>query len=348
MKLFILLILLLAVSSSYSRGLDRCYKKDPNFSYSKSGDIIIKGNPTNDDTITIAVAATSDMHGRIYPWDYTNNESDDDAGFALTDTVVNKIKSEYPNTLLIDVGDLMQDNKAELFLNHYTHPMVRALNFLKYDVWIPGNHEFNYGLDFLEKNVRHFCGRVVCSNIEYADSHEYYLFFPYQIFIVAGVRVAVVGVTAPHIKQWEAGNPDHFKNLEFTDPIESLKKTIKSIEGRYDILIGAAHISRNGEYEAQGKSGVFQIAEAIPEFDAIFAGHEHATYCKSINNIWVLEPGGFGSHVSFAKFEMKKENDKWKIVTLEAKNISTKGVEASDRVIKKFKWVHDQSLANTN
>ncbi|KAL6605250.1 phosphatase/nucleotidase [Neocallimastix sp. 'constans'] len=346
MKLYNTFVLLLAASSGYARIIKKCMKKDPNFSYTKSGDIVIS-EPIDRNNVTITIAATSDMHGRIYPWEYAIDEADNDAGFALTDTVVSKIKEDYPNTLLMDVGDLLQGNSAELFIKYYTHPTVQALNLLKYDVWIPGNHEFNYGLSFLQRNLKHFNGRVVCSNIKYADSLKYYL-LPYQIYSISGVRVAIVGATAPHIKQWEASNPDHFKNLEFLDPIESLKTTIKAIKGKYDILVGAVHISRNGEYEAEGKTGAFQIAEAIPEFDVIIAGHEHATYCDKINDTWVLEPGHYGSHVAFTKFDLVKENDHWKIVNIEAENIGTNGVTPSQRVMEKFKWVHEQSLADAN
>jgi len=349
MKFYSSFMLLLAATSCYTRviKIKKCIPKKSGFNYDNTGDIVIGEEDVNNNNITIAVAATSDMHGRIYPWEYAIDEAATDAGFALTDTVVNNIKAQYPNTLLIDVGDALQGNSVELFNNYNTHPMVQAMNLLKYDAWIPGNHEFNFGLPFLERNFKHFDGRIICSNIQYADSHKPYL-LQYQIFNVKGVRVAIVGAIAPHIKQWEASNPDHYKNLEFLDPIESLKSTIKSIEGKYDVLVGALHISRNGEYEAEFKTGAFQIAEAIPEFDAIIAGHEHATYCDKINDTWVLEPGRYGSHVALTKFDLVKENGKWKVANVEAENISTKGVEPSELIMNEFKWVHEKSLADAN
>jgi len=346
MKIYSAFVLLLAATSGYTKTVKKCVKKNPNFTYEKSGDITM-GEADDAKDMTIAIAATSDMHGRIYPWEYAIDEADDDAGYALTDTIVNQIKANYTNTILVDVGDLMQDNSAELFIKYNTHPMVEAMNLLKYDLWVPGNHEFNYGLPFIERNFKHFDGRVICANILKADTGKNYL-LPYQIFNVKGARVAIVGAIAPHIKQWEASNPDHYKNLEFIDPIQSLKETVKELKGKYDVLVAAVHISRNGEYEAEFKTGAFQIAEAVPEFDAIIAGHEHATYCEKINDTWVLEPGRYGSHVSLTKFDLKKEDGKWKLVNVEAENLSTKGVEPSEKVMKKFKWVHEKSLANAN
>ena len=338
------------VGCGTSSGTTKSAKKTvkSTFAYSKSGEIT-KGEAATGDSVTISIAATSDLHGRIYPWSYaTDSEDKSGVGFSQTDTVVKEIKAQYPDTLLVDIGDSMQDNSSELFIDLDTHPMVQALNLLKYDVWVPGNHEFNFGLDFLERNLNNFDGRVVCANIKYADSGKDYV-LPYQIYVVNGVRVAIVGATAPHVKQWEASSPEHFQNLDFTNPIDSLKETVKSIEGQYDLLVAAVHISREGEYEEEGKTGAFQIAEAVPELDAIIAGHEHATYCTKVADTWVLEPGRYGSHVALTKFNMKKdENGKWKLIDVSAENIATKGKETSQEVIDAFKSTHEEARKVAN
>ena len=256
-KMALALLCVSFVSFAFAGGKkDKTAKKVVNtFSYDKSG-VVSKGTAVSGDSAVITIAATSDMHGRIYPWEYAIDAPDDDAGFALTDTVVQKIKSEYPDTLLIDIGDSMQDNSAELFVDMDTHPMIQTMNFLGYDVWVPGNHEFNFGLDFLQRNFKNFDGRVVCSNIVYADSGKPYV-LPYQIFDIEGIKVAVIGSTAPHVSTWEASAPEHFQNLDFLDPIECMKKTVQELEGKYDILVAAVHISRQGEYDQEGKTGAF-------------------------------------------------------------------------------------------
>lgn len=119
--------------------------------------LLYNGILNADDNITIAIATISDIHGHIYPWDYSLLE-EIVAGFALTDTVVKNLEKKYPNMLRIDIGDLFQGNLDQIFINNDTHPLVQALNLLKYDVWIPGNHDFNHGLDILERNIHHFNG----------------------------------------------------------------------------------------------------------------------------------------------------------------------------------------------
>jgi 2',3'-cyclic-nucleotide 2'-phosphodiesterase/3'-nucleotidase len=314
------------------------------FNYNKTG-AVKKGAATNNDKVVLNIAATSDIHGRIYPYEYAIDAPDTDAGFTLTYDVVKQIKANNPNTLLIDIGDVLQDNSAELFNDMDVHPMVEALNYMGYDLWVPGNHEFNFGLGFLERNINAFNGRCVASNIVKTDGTGTFV-NSYQIFVIDGVRVAVVGGIAPHVAQWEASTPDHFQGLDFTDPVLAVKKTVASIEGQYDVLIAAMHLSRNGEYEGEGKAGVFQLAESVPEIDLILAGHEHATYCEKVNDTWVMEPGKYGAQVAFSEITVEKENGEWVISNIDAKNIPTKGLDPEAGMAAKFKFVHDESLSD--
>jgi 2',3'-cyclic-nucleotide 2'-phosphodiesterase/3'-nucleotidase len=305
LALFALFFIFVAAFANGKKDLSVKKSSDKSFSYDKSG-LVIKSPANESDTVQIAVIATSDLHGHIYSWDYAVDSPLNGSGFAQTDSIVKGIKEKYKENLLIDVGDLMQENSSELFNDCDIHPMIQALNFLNYDAWILGNHEFNYGLDFLEKNILGFEGRVISSNIKYADSGKNFV-LPYQIYEIQGVRLAVIGCTPTQVTTWEGSTPEHFQNLNFISPMDSVKKTIKSIEGQYDVLVGAFHISREGEFEDEGKGGAFQIAKACPELDLILAGHEHAVYCTEVNGTWVLEPGKFGSHVALATLDLKKK-----------------------------------------
>ncbi len=316
------------------------------FDYVRTGEVV-KGSPTTMDEITIAIAATGDVHGRIYPYEYAIDSVDNDAGFSMTYPFIKDLREEYPNALIIDVGDTVQDNSAELFNDMDIHPMVECMNMMEYDVWIPGNHEFNFGLPFLERNLEAFDGRVVCANIKnVADNSDYVL--PYQIFDIEGVKVAVIGGVAPHIPQWEASAPAHFQGLEFVSPLQATKDAVAEIGEKADVIIAAMHMSRNGQYEEENISGVYQLAEQIPELDLIIAGHEHATYCELVNDIFVMEPGCYGNKVAISKINLKKVDDKWTIVDVFAENLVTKGEEADKEVLDEFEWVHEKSLADAN
>ncbi|MGL6153877.1 bifunctional metallophosphatase/5'-nucleotidase [Cetobacterium sp. SF1] len=305
--------------------------------------IIKKGEPGKDE-VTLSFAATSDVHGRIYPYEYAIDSEDKSAGFAKTNTIVKKLRAENPNLVLIDIGDTVQDNSAELFNHLETHPMVEAMNEMNYDVWVLGNHEFNFEREFINRNINNFKGSVVNANIknEADDSH---FVLPYQIFDIEGVKVAVVGIIPPHVPMWEASAPEHFKGLKFEDPAPAVERTIKDLEGKYDVLVGAVHLGRKDEY---GATGAFDIAEKFPQFNIIFAGHEHARYVTEVNNTLVLEPGAYGWGVSNGEIKVKKENGKWVVDSVEAKNIESKDVEADKAILDKFKDVHEKSIANSN
>lgn len=305
---------------------------------------VIKKGEAGPNEVVLDFAATSDVHGRIYPYEYGIDSKMEDQGYAKTYTIVKELREKNPNLVLIDVGDAVQDNSAELFNNLDTHPMVQAMNTMKYDVWVLGNHEFNFDKEFLLRNIKNFKGSVVSSNItNEKDGSKFVL--PYQIFDIQGVKVAVVGGVPPHIPMWEASAPEHFKGLKFQDPKDAVKTTLEELKGKYDILVGAFHLGRQDEY---GKTGVFDLAKMYPEFNLIFAGHEHARYVTDVDGTTVLEPGAYGWGVSTGEIKVVKKDGKWKIEDIIAKNIETKGVEANKEILDKFKFVHEKSREEAN
>ena len=344
--LMLILVLSLLLSCTTKNTVETQKATAQEFDYVRDGEVV-KGEASDADELTIAIAATSDVHGRIYPYEYAIDSADNDAGFSMTYPFVKKVREEYPNALVIDVGDTVQDNSAELFNDMDIHPMVECMNVMEYDVWIPGNHEFNFGLPFLERNLEAFDGRVVCANIKnVADGSHYVL--PYQIYNIEGVKVAVIGGVAPHVPQWEASAPEHFQGLDFVSPLQATKDAVDEIGDSADVIVAAMHISRNGQYEEENLSGVYQLAEQIPELDLIIAGHEHATYCENVNDTFVMEPGRYGNKVAFSTINLKKVDGSWTIDGVKAENLETKGSDPSQEVLDEFKWVHDKSIKDAN
>lgn len=297
------------------------------------------------DNVTITVLGTSDMHGRIYAYDYATASYDDDTGFAKVWTLVKAERAQNPNLILIDNGDTTQDNLAELFNAEAVHPMIQALNFMKYDAWELGNHEFNFGLDFLNKNIAAFQGKVLAANIYKADGSRFVN--PYVIVERGGVRVAIVGLITPHIPRWEASNPDHFAGLSFNDPLEEAKKVVKELEGKYDVLIGTFHMGDTVEYTETDGAAV--IAQALPEFDVIFAGHKHSKFDnKEVNGVKIVEPGFAGAAVAKVDIALSKNGEAWKVETVTAKNLETKPAAEDKEILDLFAKVHEGSLGEAN
>jgi len=295
------------------------------------------------DTTTVTILETADLHGRIYPYEYAIDSYDDDTGLAKIATLVKQERAIDPNALLIDCGDTVQDNSADLFNDLPVHPMIEALNFLDYDVWVIGNHEFNFEKAFLDKNVATFKNSVLSANILKTDGT--YFVKPYEIFEVNDVRVAIVGMTPPHVTQWEASAPEHFEGLTFPGTVEQSKKVIAELEGKYDVLIGAFHLGPDGEH---GYEGSKTIAEACPEYSVIFCGHAHSKYNEVTNGVHIIEPGPWGWALAKAVIKLEKTDDKWKVVEVVTENLETKTVKEDEDVLAKFKFVHEQSITDAN
>lgn len=290
--------------------------------------------------VNIVILETSDIHGRLFSYDYAIDQVDNSAGLTKIATIIKEERAKNKNLILADNGDTVQDNNAELFNSMPVHPMIQGLNELNYDFWTLGNHEFNFEKAFLLKNISGFKGKVLSANVIKEDGKP--LVNPYIIKNVDGVRVAFVGMTPPHIPMWEASTPEHFQGLNFIDPEDAVKNTLKEIDGKYDLLIGLFHLGREDE---KGGNGVYKIAEKFPQFDIIFGGHEHAVYVEKRNGVTIIEPGSYGSNV--AKGEITYDTvTKEKVIS--AKNISTKDVAENPELKQKFAYVDTKSKEYSN
>lgn len=300
--------------------------------------------PLADAATKITILQTTDMHGRIYPHDYALDAEDKDAGFAKIKVLIDKERALNPNTILIDCGDTIQDNSAELFNALPVHPMIRAMNMLNYDAWTLGNHEFNFELAFLEKNIKAFDGVVLSANIYRQDTSERWV-QPYKIFNKEGVRVAVVGMLPPAIPTWESATPQHFEGLAFTSPTAETEKVLRELTGKYDVLVGAYHIGPDGEH---GYDGLEVMANTFPQFDVLFGGHAHAKYEKEINGVKIVEPGKYGWALAKADIEVVKEGSLFKVASVSTANLETKAVAPDQQIMAAFKAVHEQSVTDAN
>ena len=203
--------------------------------------------------VTVTVLQTSDLHGMVNPFDYASN-AQTQSSLAHVATIVENERKTDPDLLLIDTGDSLQANYIQEFRNDVPHPMIAALNYLQYDAWVLGNHEFNFEFSSLEKAISEFDGVTLAGNIYKADGSRYQS--AYQIFDVKGVKVAIFGIDAPHIPQWEKSDPTHYNNMKFTDPIDETGKILNELEGKADIVIGAIHYGLEGEYGSAGVEAV--------------------------------------------------------------------------------------------
>ena len=191
----------------------------------------------------LQILATSDTHGRFLPWDYAANKADTSGSVAQQAAAIAQRRT--PSTIVVDAGDTIQGNSAELFLQDEMHPMSAGMNAIGYDVWVTGNHEFNFGMDTLKRVIAQQKAKVLVGNVYAPDGTP--LADGYTILNKQGVKVGVIGMVTPNITRWDS------KNLEgwtVTNPVDECRKLTKQLRGQVDVLLGVMHMDPESEYAA--------------------------------------------------------------------------------------------------
>src|SRR6185436_8355169 len=157
------------------------------------------------DTVHVVIVATTDVHGRILGWDYVRDAAAP-GGLSRVATALETLRARYPNNLvLVDAGDLLQGNPFAAYYGRYDkrqpQPIVDALNTLQYDVVTPGNHDFDFGVDFLRRAAAQATYRYVSGNV--FDSAGAPFFPQTQILQRGPVKVGITGFTTPGVMLWD-------------------------------------------------------------------------------------------------------------------------------------------------
>ncbi|MDM5189833.1 bifunctional 2',3'-cyclic-nucleotide 2'-phosphodiesterase/3'-nucleotidase [Bacillus sp. DX4.1] len=283
-------------------------------------------------TVKLRILETSDIHVNLMNYDYYQTKTDNKVGLVQTATLVNEARKEAKNSVLFDDGDALQgtplgDYVAQKGLNgNYVHPLYRLMNIMKYDVISLGNHEFNYGLDYLNKAIGKTEFPVINSNV-YKDDHDnneendQNYFKPYHVFEKevedeAGqkhkVKVGVMGFVPPQIMSWDKANLEG--KVKAKDIVQSAKKMIPKMKAEgADIIVALAHsgIDTNG-YNVGMENASFHLTE-IPGIDAVLTGHSHTVVTDTFNGVPVVMPGAFGSNLGVIDMQLKQVNGKWEV-----------------------------------
>ena len=244
-------------------------------------------------------------------------------------------------TLLFDNGDLIQGTplggykvtvdkleKGEL------HPALAALQSLELDASTLGNHEFNYGLEYLDLVLEEAPFPVLNANVYDAETKKN-RYTPYVIFdkeVVDGkgethtLKVGVIGVVAPGIMRWDRAHLEGKVTAE--DAADTVEKFIPEMKGQgADIIVVLSHSGMGDEIHTNGEDDVtYQISE-LDGVDAILTGHNHAVFPGdfgdlknvdsehgTVNGTPVVMPGKFGSHLGVIDLELEKAGDQWAVV----------------------------------
>ena len=278
-------------------------------------------------TMDLQILATSDTHGKFVPWDYAANKAEASGSVAQQATAIQQRRTA--DTLVIDAGDTIQGNSAQLFLEDDLHPMMAAMNAIGYDVWVPGNHEYNYGMDTLKKVMSQQKAKVLTGNVYGPDGAA--LADGYTIIKKKDVRIGLIGMVTPNITRWDAVN---LTGWTVTNPVDECRKIVDQIKDQVDVLIGVVHMDTENEYGVQG-SGARDLANACPEFDVIIAAHGHKEIPgEEINGVLVIENKSNGATLSEIHLNLQRQwNGSWKVTGRSSESLQIKEFEADPALV---------------
>ncbi|MBO5610499.1 MAG: 5'-nucleotidase C-terminal domain-containing protein [Eubacterium sp.] len=291
--------------------------------------VLVFKNNKKSNKVSFRIIATSDLHGKMRSYDYLAHEFDISGSVCQLSTAVRYYRNK--NTVLVDVGDAIQGNSAELFLDDQVHPMIKALNKMGYDFEVLGNHEFDYDPDKIDKYINGFNGTVLTGNLYKKDGSR--VCDGYKIVKKNGIRIAFIGMTTPNSAGWSKADKEE---LQVTDPLEETKKIIKEIQGQYDVLVGLYHMDINNEYDIPN-SGVTDICNACPEFDIMVASHGHRKIeGEIINGVLVVENLDRAQTMSVIDVDMKKTKKGWSVKKKKSESITVKNFPADPEMMYLF------------
>ncbi|WP_163192372.1 5'-nucleotidase C-terminal domain-containing protein [Clostridium thermarum] len=296
--------------------------------------------------LTLQILATSDMHNKFVSYDYALNK--EGAGsLAELAVKIKDLRAQNPNTILVDNGDTLQGTSSILFVNDELHPMIAAMNELKYDSMNLGNHEFNYGMDFTNRIDDQAKFPILCGNV--FDGSGKAIHERYTIVERGGIKIGIIGVVSPHITKWDAAN---LQGYTVTDPSKEAAKIAKEIEDQVDTVVLTIHAGETPEY-GNGDSVVDAIREikatGVTKLAAVIGGHSHAKAAKLIDGIPVVLTGSLGANLGQINIPFVKKDGKFILDTtteITYANIPTTPMKQDQTIVELTKTYHDRALAD--
>ena len=342
----------------------------------------------NADQAHLRLMETTDLHVHVYPYDYYADKPVDTVGLARTASIIEAIRKEATNTLLLDNGDFLQGNPMGDYIAYERgmrdgdlHPIIAAMNTLDFAVSTVGNHEFNYGLDFLMKTVAGADFPVVCANVAKGNLaagplDDDLLFKPYIILdktILDGagdeypIKIGIIGFVPPQIMTWDRRHLEG--NVNTRDIVETARAWVSEIqEAGADLIIALSHSGIGAARHDDGMENASVPLAEVKGIDALLTGHHHLVFpgddyvdlagvdaeAGTIHGKPAVMAGFWGSHLGLIDLLLERGGDGWRIAgsTSEARPIYRRQereriplVESQQKVLEAAAADHEATLA---
>ena len=296
-------------------------------------------------TVDLRIMETTDLHSNMMDFDYYKDTATEIFGLVRTASLINDARNEVKNSVLVDNGDLIQGSPLADYMSAKglkagdIHPVYKALNTLDYTVGTLGNHEFNYGLDYLKNALAGAKFPYVNANVIDAKTKQP-MFTPYLIKDTEVIdkdgkkqtlKIGYIGVVPPQIMGWDKANLSG--KVTVNDITETVRKYVPEMrEKGADLVVVLAHSGLSADpYKVMAENSVYYLSE-IPGVDAIMFGHAHAVFPSkdfanikgadiakgTLNGVPAVMPGMWGDHLGVVDLQLNNDSGKWQVTQAKA------------------------------
>ena len=296
--------------------------------------------------VNIKILGTSDIHGRVVPWSYGADVEDKSGSYAQIATYVKDVRKNNKNVVLVDVGDAIQDNQVDVFAKdkkyYKDHPIPKVLNEMKYDVFVLGNHEFNFGMKALDEILKDIKAKKLTANFYYKKNDKRYIDAT-TIIEKDGVKLGIIGLSTPMSAKFEE-DTGNLKDMKFTSPTEEARAQVEKLKAKgVDAIIAVTHMGIDNENNIPD-TGMRDVINAVDGIDVVIAGHMHKDVpSETIKNTLITEPHRYGTVVSEVDLTFDINDKKEvKLVKKESKTVPVKALEADKKIAEIYKPYHEK------
>jgi len=324
------------------------------------GGTFVSAAASDNSSLKLRIMETTDVHTNMMSYDYYKSAVAPTVGLARTATIVKEARKENPNTLLVDNGDLIQGTPLGTYKalvapikKGEVHTVYKAMNLMGYDIATFGNHEFNYGLDYLDNAIKGAKFPYVNANVYVDDkdknpNNDVNRFKPYQILTKTFIdeagkeqtlKLGVLGLVTPQITEWDKASLEG--KVITKDIVATAEKFVPEMKAKgADLIIVMSHSGFNGNAEANvnAEDAILPLSK-VPGIDAITFSHTHKVFPAvtekaldnlfkdstgklypgvdnakgTINGVAAVQAGYGGANLGLIDLALEKQDGKWAV-----------------------------------
>jgi 2',3'-cyclic-nucleotide 2'-phosphodiesterase / 3'-nucleotidase len=334
----------------------------------------------------LRILATTDLHLQVMPYDYFADRRLPDSGLAQTASLIKALRQIDGACLLLDNGDFLQGNPLSDWLAKDSgfgpgdlHPMIAAMNALGYDGGTLGNHDFNYGLEFLRNALARAEFPVVSANmtLQQADKPEAdvtlqppWAILPRDVTTADGethlLNIGIIGFAPPQTPIWEQFSIGSL--IGARDIVEAARAHVPRLRAAgADLVIALAHSGIGQQPAVPGQENAGLVLASVPGIDAIVVGHTHQVFpgpgsearpdvdpvAGTLHGKPAVMAGSLGSHVGVIDLKLAKGTSGWTATEFRVETLAlasarpgpSRPVAMDKAVVASVKASHDKVMA---